>query len=260
MSDIIEHGSNDPEAVRIQTSSSSDVSLKVYQDIYHQITGKTEEIRQSFKDSILIQYSDIEQLHTKITQLFDVHHVVAFNEAISLYYEKDRKEQYASFDKFKAFNANGTSPVSNIEIKYSISIIPAKLSKPQEYTITIRLSSRVTQIKQLKEESPSFFAGPFVFMIASETAQIKIEYVDYVIARGFLEAFKEWVDGCKKSKSNKLVIFCQKYSHLIPFIGKLIIAIVYGYFIYYSIDPIIGKDPSLVVFSKFLVVSSVVFF
>lgn len=91
MSNIIEHGGNDPEVVRISAGEGSEISLKAYQDIYHQITGKTEEIRKRYKDSIRIEYSDIEQLHTKINQLFDIYDVVAFNENITIYYEKEKK-------------------------------------------------------------------------------------------------------------------------------------------------------------------------
>ncbi len=257
MSKIIEHGGNDPEVVRISSGEGSEISLKTYQDIYHQITGKTEEIRKRYKDSICIEYSDIEQLHIKITQLYDVFDVVASNESVILYYEKERKEQFTSFEKFRAFNSSCTSPVSNIVLKYELSIIPAKLKKPQEYSITIRLSSRVTQLRELKADAPPFMHGPLIIMIASETAEIRVEYSDYVISRSFIEAFDEWIKGCKKSNENNFVKWLQRYSHFIPPVGKVVVTLLYGYFIYAAIDPVLGSEPSLVLFARFIVFSSV---
>ncbi len=259
MPNIIEHGGNDPEVIRISAGEGSEISLKTYQDIYHQITGKTEEIRKRYKDSICIEYGDIEQLHTKINQLFDVYDVVAFNESITIYYEKERKEQFTSFEKFSAFNANCTSPVSNIVIKYEISIVPAKLKKPQEYSVTIRLSSRVQQLRELKEDAPPFMQGPLAAMVASETAEIRVEYADYVIARGFTEAFDEWMNGCKKTKEVPIIKWAQANSHYIPPIGKIIISILYGFFIYMAIEPTLGSEPTLTIFAKYLVLSAVTF-
>jgi len=260
MSNILEHGSNDPEPIQVGGLDGSQVSLKTYQDIYHQITGKKEELRKSYKDSFCIEYSDIQQLHTKIVQLLDIYNVVAINESITVYYEKERKEQYSSFEKFSAFNANGTSPVSSVVLKFDLSIVPAKLKQPQEYTVTIRLSSRMSQLREIQEDAPPFVQGSFISMMVSETAEIRIEYADYIIARGFIETFNEWMKGCKKTKENSLIKWGQKYSLLIPPVGKILVSMLYGFFIYLAIDPIIGANPSFVVFSKYFVVSSISFY
>ena len=259
MSNIIEHGSNEPEVMHYNSTEGSEISLKTYQDIYHQITGKTEEIRKTYKDSICLEYSDIQQLHTKITQLLDVYNVVALNESITIYYEKERKEQFSSFEKFGAFNASGTSPVSNVVIKYNISIIPANLKRPQEYSLTIRLSSRVSQLREIREDAPSFMPPQIIATLISETVEIRVEYADYVIARGFIESFDEWMKGCNKTPENPYIKWSQKYSHFIPPLGKIIILLLYGFYIYSAIDPILGKEATLIVFAKYLVLSAIIF-
>jgi hypothetical protein len=259
MSNLIEHGSNEPEIAHIESTAETPLSLKHYQDIYHQITGKTEEIRKRYKDSFRIELCDIEQLHTKINQILDIHNVVASNCSFTIYHEKDRKEQFTSFDKFRAFNSNSTSPILNVVLQYNASIIPARLQKPQEYNIAIRLSSRVAQLKQLKEDAPSFMYGALSAMVTSETAEIKVGYADYVIARGFTEAFDEWMSGTKKTKESKTVKSLQKYSHHIPPVGKIAISSMYGFFIFTAIDPILGINPELNIFAKYLILSSVTF-
>ena len=130
-------------------------------------------------------------MHFKIMQLCDVHHIIANNETISVFHEKERKEEFTSFDRFKKYNTNTASPTTSVVFKYNFSITPAGLSKPQEYIVAIRLSSRVALIKQAEEDAPPFMRGRFLNFVGDNTAEITIEYVDYVIARGFLEAFDE---------------------------------------------------------------------
>jgi len=92
MSEIIEHDdAGNGRVVRVGQTHTQ-VSLKVYQDIYHQVTGRTEQIRKRYSNNILAEFSDLEQLHHKISQLCDVHHVVARNETISVFHDKERNE------------------------------------------------------------------------------------------------------------------------------------------------------------------------
>lgn len=218
MSEIIEHndsGNGEDRVVEVGQSNVP-VPIKFYQDVYHQITGRTEQIRKRYSDNLLIEFSELEQLHHKILQLCDVHRVVANNEVISIFHEKDRKEQFTSFERFRTYNANAASPSVNVVLNYNFSIIPAGLSRPQEYVVTIRLTSRVAMVKQLEEEAPSFMRGRFIGYFAGNTAEVTVEYADYVIARGFLEAFDEWIKGCKATPKKKWLTFLRKWSHLIP--------------------------------------------
>ena len=54
MSELIEHSDLGDERVLRVGQSQERVSIKVYQDIYHQITGRTEEIRKRYTDNILV--------------------------------------------------------------------------------------------------------------------------------------------------------------------------------------------------------------
>ena len=257
MTNIIEHDSGEAEVVRIGQGDGMPVSLKVYQDIYHQITGKTEEIRKKYKDNIKLDSSDITQLHKKIVQVLDVHNVVAGSEIFTIFFEKDRKETFTSYEKFNAFCCNSSSAITNIIVRFEASIIPAKLKKPQQYSITIRLSNRIAQLKEIKEEAPPFMQGPFAAMIVSETAEIKVEYADYVIARGFVEAFDEWIVGCQKHQTSKILKRLQSISHFIPSFGKLILSSIFLVFSYLSIDKIFEIDQSFNIATKFLIVCSI---
>jgi hypothetical protein len=139
VSEIIEHSDSGNGTVVRVGESQSPVSVKVYQDIYHQITGRTEQVRKRYSENILLDFSELEQMHHKVMQLCDIHNIVAKNETISVFHDKERKEQFTSFERFRAYNANTTSPTVNIVLKYNFSIIPAGLERPQEYVVSIQL-------------------------------------------------------------------------------------------------------------------------
>lgn len=217
VSEIIEHSDDGNQITQIGDGQTSPaISVKVYQDIYHQITGRTEQIKKAYDASLLIEMSEIEQLHHKILQLCDIHRIVAKNESVSVFHEQERKEQFTSFERFRSYNANSASPTINVVLKYNFSIIVADRKNPQEYVITIRLASRVALIKKLKEDAPPFIPGHFIAAMAGDTAEISVEYADYVVARGFIEAFDEWVKGCNTENEPKTIKFLKKYSFIIP--------------------------------------------
>ena len=80
MSEIVEHRDQGSGRILRVGDTNSSVSVKVYQDIYHQITGRTEQIRKRYSDNLLIEFPELEQLHIKVMQLCDVHNVVASND------------------------------------------------------------------------------------------------------------------------------------------------------------------------------------
>jgi hypothetical protein len=220
---VIEHDDSENGATIKIGDSGSRLPIKVYQDLYHQITGRTERITKVYWENLLIELSEIEQLNFKIEQLCDVHHVVAKNITITVFYERDRKEVFTSFERFLTYNANTPSPTLNILLKYNFSIIPGGLERPQEYVVSIRLSSRIAIGRQLREEAPPYVRVPSFFRFASiSAAEASIDYVDYVIARGFREAVDEWVKGCKATHPMRGLRYLQRYSYLIPNVIKIL--------------------------------------
>jgi hypothetical protein len=229
--ELIEHGDDGSSVVRIGgANGEASVSLKVYQDIYHQVTGKTEEIRKRYTDNLLIDFSEIEQLHHKILQLCDVHRVVARNETISIFHDQERKEQFTSFERFKAYNTNTASHTVSVVLQYSFSIIPGGLNKPQEYSVEVRLSSRIAEIQEIERDAPPFVEGGFFGFMAGPTAEVRVSYVDYVIARGFIEAFSEWVKGCRTTPTNKWIKALQAKTNYFPDFGRQLTMIGIAYF------------------------------
>ncbi|MCO4089985.1 MAG: hypothetical protein HEQ17_14035 [Limnohabitans sp.] len=254
MSEIIEHeDAGNGRAVRVGQSHTQ-VPLKVYQDIYHQVTGRTEQIRKRYSENILVEFSDLEQLHHKVSQLCDVHHVVARNESVSVFHEKERKEVFTSFERFRLYNGNATSPSVNVVFKYNFSIIPAGLERPQEYVVTARLTSRVAAIKQMEEEAPPFMRGRFIGYMAGSAAEVTVDYADYVVARGFLEAFDEWIAGCKSTPKSQLLQLLRQHSHRIPEVARLAVSAIIVGFALQAIPTVLGQSASPQAIARFIVI------
>lgn len=253
LSEIVEHADGgNGQPVRIGDSNLP-VSMKVYQDIYHQITGRTEQIRKRYTDNILLEMTELEQLHHKILQLCDVHDVVVRNETISVFHDKDRKEQFTSFERFRRYNANSPSPCVNVVLKYNFSIVPAGRQRPQEYVVTVRLTSRVAILRQAEEEAPPFIRGRVIALIGDNTAEVTVDYADYVIARGFLEAFDEWIRGCKCVPKKDWLRRLQGWSHLIPQALQLGVALLIVWYALAAIPGYFASGSSPEAWARFVV-------
>lgn len=254
MGAIIEYDNDNPNGIQA-SNHDREFSLRVYQQVYHQVTGRTEKASQTSHESILVDFEEIHQLHHKICQLYDVYDVVAKNEVITLLHDRERKEQFTSFDRFKIYNSSTTSPTLNVIMKYNFSIMTPGSEHPQQYTVTVRLNSRIAMQKRIEEEAPPFMRGRIIGFVAENTAEISVEYSDYVVARSFMDAFNEWIKGCKKSTaSNKLVSAMRSYSHFSPYILKLFFSIIISYFALTSADLTLNNESPPNVWARFIII------
>lgn len=256
MSEIVEHRDQGSGRILRVGDTNSSVSVKVYQDIYHQITGRTEQIRKRYSDNLLIEFPELEQLHIKVTQLCDVHNVVASNETISVFHDKERKEQFTSFERFRAYNANAASPCVSVVLRYNFSVIPAGLQKPQEYVVSIRLTSRVALLQQAEEDAPPFMRSRIISFMSENTAEVTVDYADYVIARGFIEAFDEWVRGCKSLPKAKWLQTLRRWSHLVPYCLRLVLVIAIAWFALQKVPEYFTQASAPVAWARFLILYS----
>jgi len=201
-----------------------------------------------------MEMAELEQLHHKITQLADVHKVIASNVVVSVFHEKERKEQFTSFERFRAYNANTSSPTLSVAVKYNYSIVPADLNKPQEYVVTVRLSSRVAMLNDAEQNAPPFMRGSVLGFLTETTAEISVEYADYVIARGFMEAFDEWVQGCNAIPKNRWLHRIRQWSGYIPMLFRLGMTAAIAVFALQTIPSYFGSGSGIDLWARFLVI------
>lgn len=246
------NGTSGDIAVIGESSASTQVSLQTLQAIYNEITGKTEEIGKSYSKPIQIKFSDIEQLNHKITQACEQYNVTSGNCSATVYYVDDVRDQFSSFDRFRLHNAGSTSPVESVVLKYNFLIILPKTKNPQSYTVSVRLASRVAVAKRMRTE---FYGAPQTIfrLMGNRTAVIEIKYIDYMVARNFLNLIDEWFKGIPTANVLKPLHWLQARSHLIPRVAEFATVLFVALLIVALLPTFVTKDSTdLLSFGRFL--------
>lgn len=208
-------GSAGDVAVVGESSRETQVSLQTLQSIYNDLTGKTEQVGKSYNKSFQIEFSDLEQLHLKISQACEQYNIVATNMTATVFYLDDTRDQFSSFDRFKLHNAGSTSQVESVLLRYHLLVVLPKTRATQAYTISIRIASRMTISKKMQKEF--YGAVPAIFkMMGNRVAVVDIEYVDYMLARNFLNIVDGWFNGLKTAATVPFVNWMQARSHHFP--------------------------------------------
>lgn len=245
-------GTSGDVAVIGESSKSTQVSLQTLQGIYNELTGKSEEVGKSYNKPIRVKFSDIEQLNHKITQACEQYNVVSGNCSITVYYVDDTRDQFSSFDRFKLHNSGSTSPVESVLLKYNFLVLLPKTKQPQSYTVSLRLASRVAVAKRM--ESEFYGTPPSIFrLMGNRTAVIEIRYVDYMVARNFLNLIDEWFKGVPTAIEFKPLHWLQARSHLIPRVARFATAVFVALLVVALLPTFIAQGSTdLLSFGRFL--------
>lgn len=221
-SDVIGEGGRDGD-VQVDVGGGLTVSMQTVQQIYNEITGRTERLSRTFSENHLTTFEDLQQLDVKIQQVCDQFHIVSKNTAVTLFHVDDQKQTFSSFERFRLFDQTTLSPIENIQLEYNFLIILPQAKKPQSYKIEINIHSRAA-IQQRAEQEQGIHRRFLLDMVAEKTAHLEIEYVDYTVARTFQGVIDGWFKGLRQSKQNKAVRWVKKYTEHFPFAFRLISA------------------------------------
>lgn len=248
------HSSGDVAVIGEGSPNAMPVSMKVVQSIFHELTGKVEEMSKSFSDTFRIEFVDLEQLNFKILQCCEQYDVRADNFSAKIFYINDTADTFTSFDKFRVFNSSSYSSVESVLLTYSILILLPKIRSPQNYTITIRLASKVAISNKMSKEAypmPNWILR----MGRANIAVVSIKYVDYSVARNILTTVDDWMKSVKKSPTSKTLVFIQKHSHFIPDVFKYILVLVGAFSVIRLIPWALEVGPTFEKFAYFTFLS-----
>lgn len=195
------------------------ISIQVLQSIYHELTGKSEEVSKSYDDAFHVITNDFRQLNLRIAQTCEQYNVCSSNCSINVFYINDTKDTFSSFERFEAFNAGSSSSVESVLLTYNFLLILPKLQQPQSYTISIRIASPVAIVRKMQDD---LFEMPKIFRLMGgpRTAVVGIKYVDYAVARTLLNTIDEWFSALPRSKSGSFWKFVRKHTDWIPLITR----------------------------------------
>jgi hypothetical protein len=219
------------------------VSMQMVQDVYNEITGKTENISKSYRIHHKTGLEDIKQLNVKIHQLYEQYNIIEDNCNVTLYHVDNCKEVYSSFERFLLSDKTSLSSIENIRLEYNFLILLPKTHRPQPYKIAIDIHSRAA-IKQ-KAAKERGMSKRLMYLVASRTAILGIEYIDYTVARSFQTAIDQWFGGLTQSKESKTLNFLQDNSQHISIVARYSSALFLCFYFFTQSGDWLTNDSSL---------------
>lgn len=241
------------------TPNARSVSIQVLQDIYHELTGKSEEVSKSYDDAFHVVANNLKQLNYRISQTMEQYRVCSENCSVNVFYVNDTKDTFSSFNRFEAFNAGSSSSVESVLITYNFLLLLPKIQQPQSYTVSVRIASPVAIQRKMSDD---FFQVPKILRLMGgpRTAVVSVKYVDYAVARTLLNTIDEWFQALPKSHSGFLWKFVRRNTDWIPLITRYVAgAGVTGLMI--GIAPhYISQGSTLLELGQFLLVSGMCIF
>ena len=245
-------GVSDVAVIGEGTPNQTAVSLQLIQNIYHELTGKTEDVSKSYSEYFQFCHADYEQLHHRVSQCCEQYNVKANNCSIQVYYIDDTQETFSSFERFKHFNANSSSCVESVLFTYNFLILLPKLNKPQSYTLSVRTASRISIEKQMRENMP-FELPKILKLMGGRTAVVTVKYIDYVVARNLLNIVDEWLKTVNKARTNKIWDTIRKRSEYLPLIAQYSVGAIVALFILSALPRFLPEGASLLQLSQTLI-------
>ena len=201
-------------ASSLASVGSTQLSFKEVQNIYNEITGKSENLSFSGQEPYHVHFQDLEQANHVCMQCIQSLSVIAVNTSITAYHSNGEKQVFSSFDRFKLYNTGNSAPLENVNLSYSF-LLADEPNPAKSYKVSINVTSQCT-IQEKSNLDPINGIGRLQMLLYLAPLRCKIDYVDYVVAKTFQASIDEWIKGLTVGKSFRGIKFLQRYSHWIP--------------------------------------------
>lgn len=198
------------ERPAITLTSGQEVSMQLLQQVYKDITERSETLSKDYDVNHQVKFEDIEQLNCKVEHLLEQYNVVEKNCFVTFYHVDDSRESFSSFDRSRAYEAASLSPTESIRIEYIFLIVLPIAKKPQQYKISIEIQSRAGIIFKSKKETG--MTERVLEIMSAKTGYLSIEYIDYAVARTLMHAIDQWFTGLPATPKNKILVHAKKFS------------------------------------------------
>lgn len=253
---VPEEGGGDVAVIGEGTPNRMPVSIQVLQGIYHELTGKTEEVSKSYSAGFQITHDALEQLNHRVTQICEQYNVRASNCSIKVFYVNDTQETFSSFERFRAFNAGSSSTVESVLLAYNFMIVLPKAGHVQSYTLTVRADSKIAIEKKMREEM--LIDLPKIFKVmGNRTAVVTVKYVDYAVARTLLNVVDEWLKTVPKAQVPRWWTYLRRRTSLLPMIARYFVVALVALVLFLELPRFVPPTASLLDLAVFWLWASV---
>lgn len=178
----------------------NEVSFQVVQDIYNDITGKSETSQVARFENHVVGISDIEQLNHRITQAIEQYDCHAFNMSISVYYADGHSERFSGIERFQQLSVAINIPSTAIDIEYNFLLKLPKTKEAKPYKLYVGLLSSLGTMYELKSRNASPVEKSIALSKLRPTAKFNMEYIDLAVSQAINSMVLEWYRGVRKEK------------------------------------------------------------
>lgn len=203
------------------------ISSQKYQEIFHDIVGRKEDMSKQFKDSYQLHLGDIDELHHRIKQCVDSYNVKTHSIQITTFFSDDNKIDFPSFELFEMRACARSESTKSVKIEYNFLIEHAQTKEFKNYKISIILASGIANFQEMMEMRRSIprFLLEDIFLFS----RVTIDFVDYVIADHMMGIISKWFDTRTKDQDDENIKKLQQYSHWIPIVMRTIFFLITMY-------------------------------
>lgn len=208
-------GDSDGEVV---LSNGHKVPMQILQQMYKDVTGRSERMTRQFTCNHRTQFTDLENLNTKVEHLLEQYHVAEKSCTVSFFHINESTDRHSSFDRARAAEMASLSPLENVQIEYNFLIVLPIAKKPQPYKIVIDVMSRAAIEAKMREKSNLQMRLFSAF--SEQTGGAFIEYIDYAVARNLMDAISQWFEGLDQEPESKIFRWAKKWSYHFDWFAK----------------------------------------
>lgn len=236
----------------VQTSARQGISLtfQEYQAVYSELTQKNENIHKYYSKSFILQKTNIAHLKGLLDDILRQYNIVSLNTNLTVFQSDNTQKVYSSIENFLAIETTQKA-TEQIVVEYDILIQAPNIEKKQNYKIVIKIESDLVVFEKMRDNLPI----EFLDIIEKNNIDIKIDYIDYTIAKSILNTVDEWVEDIS-SKDGVILSFCENNkNHFSGIVRNLII--LFSFILIFKYIPmyITADNTDMQIMAKFFVIS-----
>lgn len=183
----------------------ADLPPAALQAIYHHVTGKTENMSQFFEGNVLIRSADIDRLHQMVLDQIATHHVdFGPTVTVEVKHSNERSFHHSSWSHFKSVITTSNEVTSEITLKFEFVLNLQNTIGPQRCSISVLLDSALPLLNDADHSETRAWGYWALVSRKWPTARVSIDFVDFMVARGFNNVVEEWFKSLEKSPTPEL--------------------------------------------------------
>lgn len=204
------------------------IPWQTLQEFYHKIVSEKENIRKRFTDSYQYKFSDIEELHHKLTQVAGGYTLETSSNKFTITYVDKNTVCFSHFDQFKMLSQSGANATKSIELEYNFLIKHSTSGELNNYKVTVDVISGIAVFSEIQEEIPKHILSSIGYI----TGRVKVEFTDFTIGQNFINTVSSWFEARTVAQSITPLAWIQERSDWIPLILRNVFLVLGSYAAY----------------------------